>query len=504
MNHRRTTRRAFTGDRGPPGSALVEIHTVEQIGPRMSKLPNGSLLCKDVPIARTGTMIYGPGETPVKTGANGLAYVERTAEDLFNPVTIGSFMGAAVVNEHPPIDVTPANWKELAQGFATTNVRQGTGDDIDVMLADLIVTDAALIREVMAGKREVSLGYDADYEQTGPGLGRQTNIVGNHIALVEKGRCGPRCAIGDRAHQPSERTKMKTQRTILKRDTHRMTPARQRVLDAEAALAEAQGQLDEEDDEGGPGSGDTHIHIHTGDAALPDASTSDAEGGKLKGKLEKDDPEGGDPLEARVAALEGGMGAIVDSIKSLTAAVRGKSTADGEEEPDKKDDADGKDKKDTKDGEEGADKKEGKTADSAALATDYADTLAKAEILVPGFRVPTFDSALPRATTIDNMCQLRRRVLDTCMALADGAELVQGVHGSVPDLAKLDCGGVNTLFKAAAGAKALLNNRAATGDGKSATKLDANASVYGERQTPAQINEANAKFWAEQTAATQH
>ena len=51
----------------------------------------------------------------------------------------------------------------------------------------------------MDGKRELSAGYDAEYETISPGVGRQHQIVGNHVALVDRGRCGVRCAIGDSA-----------------------------------------------------------------------------------------------------------------------------------------------------------------------------------------------------------------------------------------------------------------------------------------------------------------
>ena len=40
-------------------------------------------------------------------------------------------------------------------------------------------------------------GYNAFYEQTAPGLGRQKDIHCNHVALVDEGRCGKRCAIMD-------------------------------------------------------------------------------------------------------------------------------------------------------------------------------------------------------------------------------------------------------------------------------------------------------------------
>lgn len=64
-------------------------------------------------------------------------------------------------------------------------------------MADLLVTDKDAIEAVLAGKVEISLGYDADYTEVSKGKGMQSNIVVNHIALVDKGRCGSRCSIGD-------------------------------------------------------------------------------------------------------------------------------------------------------------------------------------------------------------------------------------------------------------------------------------------------------------------
>ena len=63
--------------------------------------------------------------------------------------------------------VNPENWKELAVGHLQ-NVRRGTGDQSDLMLADLIVKDENAIQLIEDGLREVSCGYDAEYEQTEP------------------------------------------------------------------------------------------------------------------------------------------------------------------------------------------------------------------------------------------------------------------------------------------------------------------------------------------------
>ncbi len=491
MTTRTTSKRASTGDRGPPDTEdRVEIHTVEQLGPKMRRLPNGNLLCLDVPLARTGWMMYGPGETPIEPGESGVAYIERTADDLFDPVCVGSCMGAAVVDDHPDEDVTPKNWKKLSKGFATTNVRRGEGDDADVILGDLIIADEGLIQSVLAGKREVSLGYDADYEQTGEGQGRQTKIVINHIALVEKGRCGPRCAIGDRAHQPSERTTMTTKRVTVKpqrRVVLDLAVKKQRVKDAEAELEAANAEVKdaEESDDLVDEGGATHIHIHAGG---PEAG--------------KDGANEEDPYESRFAAIETGMKAMADSIKSVADAVRDKSKdGEGETEEEKEKrlaaekakDAEGDPDDKTKDGEE-EDEPAGKsTKDSAALADSYADTLAKAEILVPGFRMPTFDAAAKRKATVDAMCGARRRCLDLAYSTKDGAELVDSVAGTKGnlDLAKLDCKAVAVIFRATAGAKALLNNRTVDSQVK-----DGQQEVKKGVTSISDLNKANREYWA--------
>jgi hypothetical protein len=69
-------------------------------------------------------------------------------------------------------------------------VRRGTGADADVLLADMLITDAEGIQLIRSGKRAVSFGYDAHYRQIADGMGAQHNIRCNHVALVDEGRCG--------------------------------------------------------------------------------------------------------------------------------------------------------------------------------------------------------------------------------------------------------------------------------------------------------------------------
>jgi hypothetical protein len=97
---------------------------------------------------------------------------------------------------HPNEFVSPKTWKELSIG-TVTNVRQGTGIEDDMLIADLLITDFKAIEHVNKNLPELSCGYDSEYEQTEPGHAVQRNIIGNHVALVDRGRAGPRVAIKD-------------------------------------------------------------------------------------------------------------------------------------------------------------------------------------------------------------------------------------------------------------------------------------------------------------------
>ena len=494
--------RVTTLDRSSP-EGFSTIHTVEQLGPNMSRTPSGNLVCRNVPLARVGWMLYGPNETPIKVGENGIAYVERNGAALFAEPCVTSFVGAAIVDEHPDDDVTPENWTKLAKGTCI-DAWQGEGDDTDVVLGDLLITEINLINSILSGKREVSAGYDADYEQVGDGMGKQSNIIVNHIALVEKGRCGPRCSIGDHDsfHQPGKETPMGTPRTKLSTSPQRrvaLQGLRQAVKDAEADLLAAEQEPDEEE----VSTGDTHIHIHTGgtgpvttDGPDPDAEEGDPAGdpnvdpnAAASGAATTDDPN-----EARFAAIEGALSELAAAVAKLTggeAGEAGDSASNGDPEaPGATDPADTDDEfpEDLKKGDE-----DGKTKDSAALATGYQQVLARAEVLVPGFRMPTFDAKAKRVATIDAMCSARRKCLDAAFQTTDGAALITGITGKPTlDLAKASCKDVATIFNAAAGAKALLNNAKAT---KDSAKPPVAAKPTGP-MTPAQINAQNAAFWA--------
>ena len=182
----------------------MRFYTTDQLSPNQHLTPEGFLLCKDVAIGRTGEMLYAAGEIPIKAGTDGLIRISREADAVFHEDTIASFQGKPITLDHPGSDVNPRNWTELAKGIVQ-HVRRGEGASDGLLLSDLLITDETAIKSVRAGLRQVSCGYDAEYEQIEAGRGRQRNIIGNHVALVEKGRCGERCAIGDKETMPNDK-----------------------------------------------------------------------------------------------------------------------------------------------------------------------------------------------------------------------------------------------------------------------------------------------------------
>jgi 8-oxo-dGTP pyrophosphatase MutT (NUDIX family) len=175
----------------------MEWHTVTKLSAHMHQTDEGYLVCRDVPIARTGTQVYYEHEVPPLQGdSGGRVHVARDASEVFKPQSVATFEGKPICDDHPMEPVGPANWHELAIGYVA-NPRRGNGQDDDLLYADMIFTTQRGIDAVKQGKRAISVGYNAFYEQTAPGLGRQKDIHCNHVALVDEGRCGARCTIMD-------------------------------------------------------------------------------------------------------------------------------------------------------------------------------------------------------------------------------------------------------------------------------------------------------------------
>lgn len=126
--------------------------------------------------------------------------VYRSDEEVFNQDAMASFAHKPITNDHPSGNVSAATWKRDAVGFSDGRVAR----DGDFVVIPLMVADQKAIADVDDGKHELSAGYACDIEfidgQTESGEkfdAVMRNIRGNHIAIVDKGRAGSECRIGD-------------------------------------------------------------------------------------------------------------------------------------------------------------------------------------------------------------------------------------------------------------------------------------------------------------------
>jgi hypothetical protein len=141
----------------------------------------------DTPIVgRAGIQLY-------KNADGTLRRELRPPEEVFHADSLKSFAGKPVTDEHPGEPVTAKNAKRLSVGTMQGEGRQ----DGDNVVAPIIVHDGEMIDKILkGGKRELSLGYKVDLEET-PGVWNgqeydaiQRNIRVNHLAIVPRGRAG--------------------------------------------------------------------------------------------------------------------------------------------------------------------------------------------------------------------------------------------------------------------------------------------------------------------------
>jgi hypothetical protein len=437
--------------------AAIPFYTVSDISENRSLTPEGFLLCRNVPIARTGTQLYGADEVPIEGDGIGLVKVDREESEVFRPETIASFAGKPVTLGHPPMGVTPDNWKEHAVGVVQ-NPHRGTGIDDDLLYGDLLITDKTAIEAIEDGTVEVSCGYDAEYEQSVPGRGRQFNIIGNHVALVDNGRCGPRCAIQDR-------------RTIMSK-----TSVKDRILAAFKTrdvkiLDEALNDLTGETEGQASGTGST-INIH-----LPGA-----------GKTPTADCKEEDSKPMTVGDFTRAMDAYM--------AARDKKARDEEEEEEKKK----KEKEREKEEDSEYEKKEGEKESEYEKRTGDAmkNLQAQAEIILPGFRVPTVDCKCKDRKVRDQVTDIKRRVLHGALATEDGRKAAAPILAG-RDIDTLPAMVLDAVFAGVSEVSRALNNARIQSRGNTATNDNGTQTIDAFKKGG--IDQINQNFWKNQKGA---
>lgn len=156
---------------------------MDQLG-KPVELPNGWVRV-DAFIARTGIQIYE------RDGKEFREY--RPPAEVFKADTLESFNSVPLTNNHPRVALDAHNTKAYQVGTVRDPKQDGTRTR-----AQLLITDAATIEDLRAGKTQISCGYTCDLDCT-PGVSPegehydavQTNITGNHVAIVDEARGGP-------------------------------------------------------------------------------------------------------------------------------------------------------------------------------------------------------------------------------------------------------------------------------------------------------------------------
>lgn len=142
-----------------------------------------------------------------------------------------------------------------------------------------------------------------------------------------------------------------------------------------------------------------------------------------------------------------------------------------------------------------------RVTDSADLEENWQQLVTNAEIIVPGFKVGTFDARLAPERTAERMCAARRRVMDKALSDVEIAKLVTEHTGlrtrDEVQSKTLSCDSVKMAFNATAAAI-----RAKTNGGQVARSVDTGAGAgggngagAGKTPTIAEIQKRHTEYW---------
>ena len=197
----------------------------------------GHLHIETAPISKANVSPYFGGEIP---GHEALGLDPDRIYHLFrDPAELakaaGTFTGKPIVLKHRP-QTAADHSRDLTVGAVGEATFQAP-----YLRAPLVVWDGAGIEAIESKRqRELSCGYFYRADMT-PGTvngerydGRMTEIVGNHVALVDAGRAGPDVVVGDRALPAWFVRFAASRRSTLQAKDQKMADPMNDVLQAEA------------------------------------------------------------------------------------------------------------------------------------------------------------------------------------------------------------------------------------------------------------------------------
>jgi len=167
---------------------IVATRTDRQTLDELTLEPNGWLRAS-APLTRTGVFVYRNEDGSIRREL-------RPPQEVFRADLMPLYAGLPLTVGHPDVFLDVLTTRAHQVGSISAPRREA-----DKLVADLLVTDLAAIEQVQRGVRQISVGYEAELDFT-PGTwfgvpydAVQRNITPNHVALVDRGRAGPECAI---------------------------------------------------------------------------------------------------------------------------------------------------------------------------------------------------------------------------------------------------------------------------------------------------------------------
>ena len=145
--------------------------------------------------------ITRPGVFPYMRNGGSVSQVAKLPDEVFSKETIESANNKPLTNDHPNVGVDVRNFKTLSVGMTDSDAHV----EDNKLVVGATITDPDMIAQVKSGKRELSIGFNADvpteYGEYGGAQydAAQRNIKINHIAIVDRGRAGHGISIHDSA-----------------------------------------------------------------------------------------------------------------------------------------------------------------------------------------------------------------------------------------------------------------------------------------------------------------
>lgn len=157
---------------------------------------NGFTLIKGCPLSCEGVFQYSAAQVGLPGDPNRIVNVFRPKEAVSDPAAIETFRNLPLINDHEYLSGKYGDEADAApedkgvDGVLTANVFW----EAPWLRGDLKIFSRSMQKALEDGKKDLSLGFACDFQES-PGIWQgtpyevvQTNLRGNHLALVATGR----------------------------------------------------------------------------------------------------------------------------------------------------------------------------------------------------------------------------------------------------------------------------------------------------------------------------